>query len=84
MGTAAVQALGTLDLWQISMKPGKPFAYGHVRRSSAPGQAHFVGLPGNPVSSYITFLLMVRPMLLQMQGMPAAAWMPLSLPAHID
>ena len=80
----AVQALGTLDLWQISMKPGKPFAYGHVRRSSAEGQAHFVGLPGNPVSSYITFLLMVRPMLLQMQGMPAAGWAPLSLPAHFD
>jgi len=80
----AVQALGTLDLWQISMKPGKPFAYGHVRRSSAEGQAHFVGLPGNPVSSYITFLLMVRPMLLQMQGVPAADWAPLSLPAHFD
>jgi molybdopterin molybdotransferase len=80
----AVQALGTLDLWQISMKPGKPFAYGHVRRSGAEGQAHFVGLPGNPVSSYITFLLMVRPMLLQMQGVPAADWAPLSLPAHFD
>jgi molybdopterin molybdotransferase len=80
----AVQALGTLDLWQISMKPGKPFAYGHVRRSRAEGQAHFVGLPGNPVSSYITFLLMVRPMLLQMQGMPAAVWAPLLLPAHFD
>ena len=80
----SVQALGQLDLWQISMKPGKPFAYGHVRRSTAAGQAHFVGLPGNPVSSYITFLLMVQPMLLQLQGMPAPAWMPLQLPAHFD
>ncbi|MBP7606811.1 MAG: molybdopterin molybdotransferase MoeA, partial [Giesbergeria sp.] len=44
----AVQALGQLDLWQIAVKPGKPFAYGRV------GQAHFMGLPGNPVSSFVT------------------------------
>ena len=80
----AVQALGALDLWQISMKPGKPFAFGHVRRSTAAGEAHFVGLPGNPVSSYITFLLMVQPMLLQMQGVVAQPWAPLQLPAHFD
>ena len=59
----AVQALGTLDLWQIAMKPGKPFAYGRV------GNAHFLGLPGNPVSSFVTFLVLVRPFLLQLQGM---------------
>ncbi len=80
----AVQALGALDLWQISMKPGKPFAFGHVRRSTEAGQAHFVGLPGNPVSSYITFLLMVQPMLLQIQGAAAQPWAPLQLPAHFD
>lgn len=80
----AVQALGALDLWQISMKPGKPFAFGHVRRSTAAGQAHFVGLPGNPVSSYVTFLLMVQPMLLQMQGVAAQPWMPLQLRADFD
>ncbi len=80
----SVQALGALDLWQISMKPGKPFAFGHVQRSNAPGQAHFVGLPGNPVSSYITFLLLVRPMLLQMQGVGTHHWAPLQLPAHFD
>ncbi len=55
----AVQALGSLDLWQIAIKPGKPFAYGKVR------DAHFMGLPGNPVSSFVTFLLLVRPFLLQ-------------------
>lgn len=80
----AVQALGALDLWQISMKPGKPFACGHVRRSSQAGQSHFVGLPGNPVSSYITFLLMVRPLLLQLQGVRQHDWAPLQLPAHFD
>ena len=66
------------------MKPGKPFAFGHVRRRSTDGQAHFVGLPGNPVSSYITFLLMVRPMLLQLQGVRHQDAMPLQLPAHFE
>jgi molybdopterin molybdotransferase len=62
----AVQQLGSLDLWSISMKPGKPFAYGRVNKSG--GFAHFVGLPGNPVSSFVTFLLLVRPMLAKLQG----------------
>ncbi len=59
---AAVQALGSIDLWQIAIKPGKPFAYGQV------GAAHFIGLPGNPVSSFVTFLLLVRPFLLKLSG----------------
>lgn len=80
----AVQALGQLDLWQISMKPGKPFAYGHVLRSSQPGKSHFVGLPGNPVSSYITFLLMVRPLLLKLQGASDRMVPSIQLPAHFD
>jgi molybdopterin molybdotransferase len=63
----AVQALGSLDLWSISMKPGKPFAYGCVSRAGA-GFCHFVGLPGNPVSSFVTFLLLVRPMLAKLHG----------------
>ncbi|KQY88562.1 gephyrin-like molybdotransferase Glp [Pelomonas sp. Root1444] len=58
----AVQAEGRLDLWAIAIKPGKPFAYGRVR------DAHFVGLPGNPVSSLVTFLVLVRPALLKLQG----------------
>ena len=79
----AVQSLGELNLWQIAMKPGKPFAYGQVRRQSAEGVAHFVGLPGNPVSSFMTFLLLVRPLLRQLQGMMAASGPPLQrLPAH--
>jgi len=80
----AVQQLGHLDLWQISMKPGKPLAYGQVRRSSQAGHAHFVGLPGNPVSSFVTFLLMVRPLLLQLQGAQAKPLQPWRLPAHFD
>lgn len=58
----AVQAEGQLDLWAIAIKPGKPFACGRV------GQAHFIGLPGNPVSSLVTFLVLVRPFLLKLQG----------------
>ena len=67
----AVQSLGSLDLWQLAIKPGKPFAYGRVKRDAEPGQspeAHFIGLPGNPVSSFVTFLLLVRPFLLRLQG----------------
>jgi molybdopterin molybdotransferase len=71
----AVQQLGTLDLWQIAMKPGKPFAHGRV------GEAHFIGLPGNPVSSFVTFLLLVRPFLLKLQGATHLAPTPLKLRA---
>ena len=63
----AVQSLGSLDLWQIAIKPGKPFAHGRV------GAAHFIGLPGNPVSSFVTFLLLVRPFLLKLQGVSEVA-----------
>jgi molybdopterin molybdotransferase len=72
----AVQSLGSLDLWQIAIKPGKPFAYGKI------GNAHFMGLPGNPVSSFVTFLLLVRPFLLQMQGAAQLAPRTARLPAH--
>ena len=64
----AVESLGRLDLWQIAMKPGKPFAYGTVGHS-----AHFMGLPGNPVSSFLTFALLVRPFVLRLQGMQDVA-----------
>jgi molybdopterin molybdotransferase len=72
----AVQQLGSLDLWQIAMKPGKPFAHGRV------GEAHFIGLPGNPVSSFVTFLLLVRPFLLKLQGATQLAPAAVRLPAH--
>ena len=63
----AVQSLGTMDLWQIAIKPGKPFAYGRI------GDAHFMGLPGNPVASFVTFLVLVRPFLLRLQGVNRVA-----------
>jgi molybdopterin molybdotransferase len=63
----AVSAEGQIDLWQISMKPGKPLAFGKVRRRDG-STAWFIGLPGNPVSSWVTFFLAVRPLLLRLQG----------------
>jgi molybdopterin molybdotransferase len=65
----AVSAEGELNLWQIAIKPGKPLAFGSVRRESNPGTSTwFIGLPGNPVSSFVTFLLFVRPFILKLQG----------------
>lgn len=74
----AVEAEGRLDLWKIAMKPGKPLAYGQV------GAAAFIGLPGNPVSSFVTFLLMVRPFILATQGVARVAPRVLSLRADFD
>ncbi len=66
----AVTAEGRLNLWQIAIKPGKPLAFGAVRKSdeAKEGEAWFIGLPGNPVSSFVTFLLFVRPFILKLQG----------------
>ncbi|MDK9702206.1 MAG: molybdopterin molybdotransferase MoeA [Sulfuritalea sp.] len=58
----AVEAEGSLDLWKIAIKPGKPLAFGRV------GAAAFIGLPGNPVSSFVTFIMLVRPFILKAQG----------------
>jgi molybdopterin molybdotransferase len=58
----AVEAEGRLLMWRIAMKPGRPLAFGRI------GAASFIGLPGNPVSSFVTFLIFVRPFLLKMQG----------------
>jgi molybdopterin molybdotransferase len=81
----AVQALGSLDLCHIAIKPGKPFALGRLNRQAQAGvstmasdemaqtcdaadAAVFMGLPGNPVASWVTFLMLVRPYLLRLQG----------------
>ncbi len=79
----AVQAEGRLELWQIAIKPGKPLAFGAVRAGDA-REALFVGLPGNPVSSFVTFLLCVTPLLRALQGADAAPPAPLSLRADFD
>ena len=74
----AVQALGQLNLWQIAIKPGKPFAYGKI------DAAHFIGLPGNPVSSFVTFLLLVRPFIRSLQGAAKVAPESIAASAHFN
>ncbi len=77
----AVEAEGRLNMWQIAVKPGKPLAFGEIDRvgsadetnanedaGTANDAAYFLGLPGNPVSSFVTFLLFVRPFILRLQG----------------
>jgi len=58
----ALETVGSLELWRVAVKPGKPLAYGRV------GDADFIGLPGNPVSALVTFCLFVRPFLLKRMG----------------
>jgi molybdopterin molybdotransferase len=84
----AVEAEGRINMWQIAMKPGKPLAFGAVRRGEAAGggpnelgEAFFIGLPGNPVSSFCTFLLFVRPFLLRLAGVADVAPRALSMRA---
>jgi molybdopterin molybdotransferase len=79
----AVEAEGEIRLWQIAMKPGKPLAYGRVRRPGGEA-ASFIGLPGNPVSSFVTFLLFVRPFILKCQGVSEVAPKAIRLPAEFD
>ena len=82
----AVTAEGRLDLWQIAIKPGKPLAFGAVRKSDKPedGEAWFIGLPGNPVSSFVTFLLFVRPFILKLQGRSSSPPQSYSMRADFD
>ena len=75
---AAVEAVGKLDLWKIAIKPGKPLAFGEV------GEVPFIGLPGNPVSAFVTFCLFGRPFILRSQGIAAAAPQAFSLKADFD
>lgn len=60
----AVERLGSLDLWKIAIRPGKPLAFGHIGEAKTP----FIGSPGNPVSLFVTFCLFARPFILRMQG----------------
>lgn len=75
---AAVQAEGGIDHWQVAIKPGKPLAFGRVR------DVPFIGLPGNPVSSLVTFLLLARPFILRLQGAADVLPSPVGVPAGFE
>jgi molybdopterin molybdotransferase len=65
----ALAAEGRVELWQIAIKPGKPLAFGAVRQADGAQETLFIGLPGNPVSSFVTFVVAVGPVLRALQGM---------------
>ncbi len=79
----AVESQGHLAHWRIAMKPGKPLAFGALHREGG-GTAHFIGLPGNPVSSFVTFVLFVRPFVLALQGATRLQAQTLLLPSASD
>ncbi|HXH04243.1 MAG TPA: gephyrin-like molybdotransferase Glp [Candidatus Competibacteraceae bacterium] len=64
---AAVESLGRLSLWKVAIKPGKPLAFGTVAGTP------FLGLPGNPSSLFVTFLVLARPLLHRLQGRTPAS-----------
>lgn len=76
----AVEAEGVLRAWQIAIKPGKPLAWGKIQRPAH--EAHFIGLPGNPVSSFVTFLLFVQPFIMKLQGQ--RDWVMKAIPMRAD
>jgi molybdopterin molybdotransferase len=81
----AVSAEGRLDMWQIAIKPGKPLAFGAVRKQGAEHlETWFMGLPGNPVSSFVTFLLLARPFILNLQGVNQTKLNPYTLRADFS
>lgn len=75
---AAVESMGRIDLWQIAMKPGKPLAYGQAN------DADFIGLPGNPVSAFVTFVLMGLPFIQIRMGMSPTSLTPRQMVADFD
>jgi molybdopterin molybdotransferase len=64
----AVSAIGTLDFWKVHMKPGKPLAYGRIAVANKNTPCHFLGLPGNPVSTFITFHLFGKALIKSLSG----------------
>ena len=73
---ASVEAIGTLVLWRMAIKPGRPVAMGVI------GGTPFIGLPGNPVASFVTFAYVVRPVVLALLGAAAEPLVPLPVRAN--
>src|SRR6185437_2015716 len=74
----AVERIGSLVFWRVAIKPGRPVAMGVIRGAKEGNGAAFVGLPGNPVAVFVTFVRVVKPLLRRMSG--ARQDRPMSLP----
>jgi molybdopterin molybdotransferase len=75
---AALATMGELQMWRIAVKPGKPLAFGRV------GAVPFIGLPGNPVASFVSFVILVRPFLLRCMGATTIAPRAVGVRADFD
>ena len=64
----AVESVGGIVFWRLAIKPGRPVAMGVIRGANSGEGAAFIGLPGNPVAVFVTFVRVVRPLLLQLAG----------------
>ena len=73
-----VESLGSIDHWKVRIKPGKPFAFGYI------AQTPFLGLPGNPVSVFVTLVVLARGFLLRCQGVTNATMEPLQAPVAFE
>lgn len=78
----AIEEIGRLDLWRLALKPGKPLALGRLDASDG-REVRFVGLPGNPVSSFVAAWLFLRPLMGALLACPALATLP-TLSARAD
>jgi len=65
---AAIESIGRIVFWRVAIKPGRPVAMGVIAGSTNGEGAAFVGLPGNPVAVFVTFVRVVRPLLLRLAG----------------
>ena len=65
---AAIEGIGRIVFWRVALKPGRPVAMGVIPGGEAGAGAAFVGLPGNPVAVFVTFVCVVRPLLLRLSG----------------
>src|SRR4029450_2346321 len=79
---AAVESIGRLVFWRVGLKPGRPVAMGVLPSPGGAGEgAAFVGLPGNPVAVFVTFVRVVRPLLLRLAGAEVVPLLPLPVRA---
>jgi molybdopterin molybdotransferase len=77
----AVERTGSLVFWRVAIKPGRPVAMGVIRGAKGSDSAAFVGLPGNPVAVFVTFVRVVKPLLRQLSGARPGKLVPLPVRA---